>query len=146
MRYTLFSWDCSSIGQSTALSRRKLRVRAPSVPTDPINTSTHLFILWQNKHNEMNRISVLLNIYFFFFRYFSSNTNMKIFITSTSPYWWERGIIGLVQLLGTSYSGFQGITYWVWSFNLLPLYNGIEYHMFLGSTYTIRIHFLYTPK
>ena len=28
-----FSWDCSSIGQSTALSRRKLRVRAPSVPT-----------------------------------------------------------------------------------------------------------------
>ena len=24
--------DCSSIGQSTALSRRKLRVRAPSVP------------------------------------------------------------------------------------------------------------------
>lgn len=137
----LFSWDCSSIGQSTALSRRKLRVRAPSVPTDPINTSTHLFILWQNKHNEMNRISVLLNIYFLFFRYFSSNTNIKIFITSTSPYWWERGIIGLVQLLGTSYSGFQGITYWVWSFNLLPLYNGIEYHMFLGSTYTIRIHY-----
>ena len=141
MRYTLFPWDCSSIGQSTALSRRKLRVRAPSVPTDPINTSTHLFILWQNKHNEMNRISVLLNIYFLFFRYFSSNTNIKIFITSTSPYWWERGIIGLVQLLGTSYSGFQGITYWVWSFNLLPLYNGIEYHMFLGSTYTIRIHY-----
>lgn len=30
-------WDCSSIGQSTALSRRKLRVRAPSVPMD-INT------------------------------------------------------------------------------------------------------------
>jgi len=89
----------------------------------------------------MNRISVLLNIYFLFFRYFSSNTNIKIFITSTSPYWWERGIIGLVQLLGTSYSGFQGITYWVWSFNLLPLYNGIEYHMFLGSTYTIRIHY-----
>lgn len=33
----LFKWDCSSIGQSTALSRRKLRVRAPPVPTDPIN-------------------------------------------------------------------------------------------------------------
>jgi hypothetical protein len=33
--YSLFPWDCSSIGQSTALSRRKLRVRAPSVPTDP---------------------------------------------------------------------------------------------------------------
>ena len=151
MRYTLFPWDCSSIGQSTALSRRKLRVRAPSVPTDPINTSTHLFILWQTKHNEMNRILVLLNLnrYFFFFRYFSSNTNIQILITSTSTYstyWWERGIIGLVQFLGTSYSGFQGITYWVWSFNLLPLYNGIEYHMFLGSTYTTRICFLYTPK
>lgn len=38
----LFLWDCSSIGQSTALSRRKLRVRAPSVPTDPINTSINL--------------------------------------------------------------------------------------------------------
>ena len=36
--YTLFPGDCSSIGESTALSRRKLRVRAPSVPTHPINT------------------------------------------------------------------------------------------------------------
>ena len=44
MRHPLFPWDCSSIGQSTALSRRKLRVRAPSVPTDPINTLTHLSI------------------------------------------------------------------------------------------------------
>ena len=34
MLYILFPRDCSSIGQSTALSRRKLRVRAPSVPTD----------------------------------------------------------------------------------------------------------------
>ena len=34
-----FPWDCSSIGQSTALSRRKLRVRAPSVPTNPINNN-----------------------------------------------------------------------------------------------------------
>lgn len=33
MYTSLFLWDCSSIGQSTALSRRKLRVRAPSVPT-----------------------------------------------------------------------------------------------------------------
>ena len=33
--YTWFPRDCSSIGQSTALSRRKLRVRAPSVPMDP---------------------------------------------------------------------------------------------------------------
>lgn len=38
----LFLWDCSSIGQSTALSRRKLRVRAPSVPTDTLNTSINL--------------------------------------------------------------------------------------------------------
>ena len=37
--FFLFPWDCSSIGQSTALSRRKLRVRAPSVPTDSISTS-----------------------------------------------------------------------------------------------------------
>ena len=37
--FFLFTWDCSSIGQSTALSRRKLRVRAPSVPTDSISTS-----------------------------------------------------------------------------------------------------------
>lgn len=34
----LVPWDCSSIGQSTALSRRKLRVRAPSVPTNRIST------------------------------------------------------------------------------------------------------------
>lgn len=53
MMYTLFPWDCSSIGQSTALSRRKLRVRAPSVPTDPNpikNTSIHLCI-WCEKEN-----------------------------------------------------------------------------------------------
>ena len=31
--YTIFNLrDCSSIGQSTALSRRKLRVRVPSIP------------------------------------------------------------------------------------------------------------------
>ena len=29
-----FLWYCSSIGQSTALSRWKLRVRAPSIPLD----------------------------------------------------------------------------------------------------------------
>ena len=40
----VFHWDCSSIGQSTALSRRKLRVRAPSVPAAPIkiHQSIHL--------------------------------------------------------------------------------------------------------
>ncbi|GFQ02245.1 uncharacterized mitochondrial protein atmg01060 [Phtheirospermum japonicum] len=37
----LFPWVCSSIGQSTAMSRRKLRARAPPVPTDPINPSIH---------------------------------------------------------------------------------------------------------
>ena len=31
-----YSRDCSSIGQSTALSRRKLRVRAPSFPTQDL--------------------------------------------------------------------------------------------------------------
>ena len=57
-----FPWDCSSIGQSTALSRRKLRVRAPSVPTNPINnnpikknTSIHLFIFCKRGTN--SRIS-----------------------------------------------------------------------------------------
>ena len=45
MLYNSFPWDCSSIGQSTALSRRKLRVRAPSVPTqNPMNPSIHLSI------------------------------------------------------------------------------------------------------
>lgn len=40
----VFHWDCSSIGQSTALSRRKLRVRTPSVPATPIkiHQSIHL--------------------------------------------------------------------------------------------------------
>lgn len=52
MLYVLFLRDCSSIGQSTALSRRKLRVRAPSVPTDPnpikkyINISLHFLLNW----------------------------------------------------------------------------------------------------
>lgn len=57
-----FPWDCSSIGQSTALSRRKLRVRAPSVLTNPINnnpikknTSIHLFIFCKRGTN--SRIS-----------------------------------------------------------------------------------------
>lgn len=54
MRYTLFPWDCSSIGQSTALSRRKLRVRAPSVPTDQIKTSIHLYIFFLAKEAHQN--------------------------------------------------------------------------------------------
>ncbi|GFP92514.1 hypothetical protein PHJA_001395600 [Phtheirospermum japonicum] len=37
----LFPLDCSSIGQNTALSRRKLRVRAPPVQTNPKNISIH---------------------------------------------------------------------------------------------------------
>lgn len=52
--FILFIRDCSSIGQSTALSRRKLRVRAPSVPTDPNtikkNTSIHLFVFFEREN------------------------------------------------------------------------------------------------
>jgi hypothetical protein len=50
----LFPWDCSSIGQSTALSRRKLRVRAPSVPTHSISTSKSSLLFLSTggrKHN-----------------------------------------------------------------------------------------------
>lgn len=75
--YTLFPWDCSSIGQSTALSRRKLRVRAPSVPTDPNplkkNTSIHLCICCE-KENKTNSIISFPRGYppiLFIYQYFS---------------------------------------------------------------------------
>lgn len=29
-------WNCSSIGDNNAIARRKLRVRAPSIPTNPM--------------------------------------------------------------------------------------------------------------
>ena len=65
----LFLWDCSSIGESTALSRRKLRVRAPSVPTDLINTSIQLSLFYQRWDRGQNRISFPRGIFFsFFFR------------------------------------------------------------------------------
>lgn len=66
--YTLFAWDCSSIGQSTALSRRKLRVRAPSVPTDP-NTikKIHQFISsFSLKGRTNSRISFPLGMLSYF--------------------------------------------------------------------------------
>ena len=93
MRYTLFPWDCSSIGQSTALSRRKLRVRAPSVPTDQINTSIHLYIFfWQKRHTEMNSISAIQPSPQVFFSFLvishQRQTNISIVITSTSTDWW----------------------------------------------------------
>ena len=53
-----FPWDCSSIGQSTALSRRKLRVRVPSVPmdTNPKNINwLFLFLFKVRKGSDKER-------------------------------------------------------------------------------------------
>ena len=60
------SRDCSSIGQSTALSRRKLRVRAPSVPTDSINTSIQLFLFCERWDRGQGRISFPRRSFFLF--------------------------------------------------------------------------------
>ena len=67
MLYILSPWDCSSIGQSTALSRRKLRVRAPSVPTNQINTSTHLSIFCEEGDRQQNLIPNRGLLFLFFF-------------------------------------------------------------------------------
>lgn len=69
MLYTLFPWDCSSIGQSTALSRRKLRVRAPSVPTDPMNPSIHLSTFWGDKEQDLILSRGSLVLFSFLFRF-----------------------------------------------------------------------------
>ena len=61
-----FPWDCSSIGQSTALSRRKLRVRAPSVPTDLINTLIQLSLFCERWDRGQGRISFPRGIFFSF--------------------------------------------------------------------------------
>lgn len=72
----VFTWDCSSIGQSTALSRRKLRVRAPSVPTDPIKKyiNSALYFLWKIFGVKLSRISFprAISLLFFFFSHLSS--------------------------------------------------------------------------
>ena len=61
--------DCSSIGQSTALSRRKLRVRAPSVPTDPnpIKKIDQYILPFSVKLGTNGRISCLMVSFSFFF-------------------------------------------------------------------------------
>lgn len=128
MMYTLFAWDCSSIGQSTALSRRKLRVRAPSVPMDP-NTikKIHQFISsFSLKGRTNSRISFPLGmlsyfIYLFFSFHISHQRNMGIPIYSTSTDWKAKGICKLVQLLVEAYSGFQEIPYGVRLFRLFPI-------------------------
>nr|pir hypothetical protein 91 - garden pea chloroplast [Pisum sativum]CAA25831.1 hypothetical protein [Pisum sativum] len=63
----LFPWDCSSIGQSTALSRRKLRVRVPSVPmdTNPIKKIKYQWISCMKGNKNKNKISFLTGIPFF---------------------------------------------------------------------------------
>ena len=119
-----FPWDCSSIGQSTALSRRKLRVRAPSVPTNPINnnpikknTSIHLFIFCKRGTN--SRISFpkgiliiiiilyYLNIYFIYFRFSSKQIQIWSFsFLQLVSMEMDKDTCGLVQLLVASYSGF----------------------------------------
>ena len=56
-----FTCDCSSIGQSTALSRRKMRVRAPSVPMDPTPPKKrHLFIFCV-KGNKIDKQNIISN-------------------------------------------------------------------------------------
>lgn len=70
MLYTLFPWDCSSIGQSTALSRRKLRVRAPSVPTDPINTQFISPFSVKREMKRRTRSTLLFQTKILFIRFF----------------------------------------------------------------------------
>lgn len=67
----LFLWDCSSIGESTALSRRKLRVRAPSVPMDPnpIKKYSNSSFLFSVKGGTNSIISFPTGIFFFHFFY-----------------------------------------------------------------------------
>ena len=56
-----FPWDCSSIGQSTALSRRKLRVRAPSVPMDPTPPKKRNLLIFCVIGNKMDKQNIISN-------------------------------------------------------------------------------------
>lgn len=58
-----FPWDCSSIGQSTALSRRKLRVRAPSIPldTNAKKEKRHQFIFCVFVKNQIDKQNFIPN-------------------------------------------------------------------------------------
>lgn len=124
------SGDCSSIGQSTALSRRKLRVRDPSVPmsSNPIKNYTNLsfyFLL-----GGLNcRISVPEGSLFLIFRFanclshFSSNKygNFQYFNQYRSRgnrHMWIATIIRSIlfsiprdTILGSG---------WFWFFQFLP--------------------------
>ena len=63
--YTIhpFPWDCSSIGQSTAQSRRKLRVRAPSIPldTNPKKEKINQFIFCVFVGNQIDKQNWISN-------------------------------------------------------------------------------------
>lgn len=117
-----FPWDCSSIGQSTALSRRKLRVRAPSVPTNPINNNQkskkkkkiHQFISSfsvkgvQIVEFRSQRGSLLLLLfYIIYFRFSSKQIQIWSFsFLQLVSMEMDKDTCGLVQLLVASYSGF----------------------------------------
>lgn len=73
VHFILFPWDCSSIGQSTALSRRKLRVRAPSVPTDPnpIPIKKYICICCEKENTQQNLIPKWDTLYLLFYLFIS---------------------------------------------------------------------------
>lgn len=80
MLYVLVLRDCSSIGQSTALSRRKLRVRAPSVPTYP-NTikKKHQYVFpFSVKLGTKGRVSFPMGMVSFFFVFVSHFSRIGI--------------------------------------------------------------------
>lgn len=125
--YPLFSWDCSSIGQSTALSRRKLRVRAPSVPTDSIKKFAPQFFFLS-----------------FFLSHFSSNKQGNLHYFNQYRLMGEKHM-SISTIIGSILFRIPRDTGSVFSIAPDPP-NGIEYHIFLGSTYTNGIHFLYDTK
>lgn len=87
-------WDCSSIGQSTALSRRKLRVRAPSVPTSDPMRWIHQFLSPLSSHKGDKEQDPVTRRDPKFPSFFDSNEKKKMGIPSTSINidWWERDI------------------------------------------------------
>ena len=150
--YTFFPWDCSSIGQSTALSRRKLRVRAPSVPTDPINTLIHLSIFCEKSDKEQIFIprgdpySYLDFISFFFLSNFSSNKYGNFHYFNQYRLMGERHMC-ISTIIGSIIFGYPTVLGLGLAFSITPdPCNGIEYHIVPGSTYTNRIRFLYDTK
>ena len=101
MLYTLFPRDCSSIGQSTALSRRKLRVRAPSVPMDPNPIRTNMEISISSTSSDGRKPYV---------PYVNYRTIMGSII------FWKRknivlGLVDYTTFNGIEYYTFPGSTY-----------------------------------